>query len=138
MRNLEMVNIVPEESEGTIFMSGNLVLLSLALLDSTLVWLFLTGEACSTCTGVCGVSVVCHYKKRVDIARRRQTPYDVARLHLIVPMEPWQNFTPFFGAAAFCTTKIDDFRASLTTTTLTTLSTYPSKTRSLRWTSSQR
>ena len=62
------------------------------------------------------MSVVCHYKKRVDVARRRQTPYDVARLHLIVPMEPWQNFTPFFGAAAFCTTKIDDFRASLTPT----------------------
>ena len=99
--------------------------------------IFLTGEACSTCTGVCGgggVSVVvCHYKKRVDVARRRQTPYDVAILHLIVPMEPWQNFTPFFGAAAFCATKIDDFRASLTT-----LSTYPSETRSLRWTSSQR
>ena len=29
----------------------------------------------------------------------------------------------FFGAAAFCTTKIDDFRASLTLTSLTTSST---------------
>ena len=45
--------------------------------------------------------------------------------------------TPFFGAAAFCTTKIDDFRVSLTMNTLTTLSTYTSKRRSLRWTSSQ-
>ena len=26
-------------------------------------------------------------------------------------MNFWQNSTPFFGAAAFCRTKIDDFRA---------------------------
>ena len=32
----------------------------------------------------------------------------------MVPMEPWRNSTPDFGAAAFCTTKIDDFRSSLT------------------------
>ena len=31
----------------------------------------------------------------------------------MVPIEPWRNSTPFFGAVAFCTTKIDDFRASL-------------------------
>ena len=29
------------------------------------------------------------------------------------PMGLWQNSTPFFGAAAFCTTKIYDFRAPL-------------------------
>ena len=33
----------------------------------------------------------------------------------MVPIEPWRNSTPFFGAVAFCTTKIDDFRTSLTT-----------------------
>ena len=32
----------------------------------------------------------------------------------MVPIEPWRNSTPIFGAAAFCTTKTDDFRASLT------------------------
>ena len=52
-------------------------------------------------------------QKSSDVARRRQTSYDVARLLLMVPMEPWQNSTPVFGAAAFCTTKIDDFRASV-------------------------
>jgi len=55
-----------------------------------------------------------------DIARRRQTTYDVARLLLMVPLEPWQNSTPFFGAAAFCTTKIGDFRTSSTLSSLTT------------------
>ena len=53
-------------------------------------------------------------------ARRRETSYDIARLLLMVPMEPWRNSTPFFGAAAFCTTKIDDFRASSTLSSLTT------------------
>ena len=53
-------------------------------------------------------------QKSSDVARRRQTLYDVARLLLMVPIELWRNFTPDFGAAAFCTTKIDDFRASLT------------------------
>ena len=52
--------------------------------------------------------------------RRRETSYDVARLLLMVPLEPWQNSTPVFGAAAFCTTKIDDFRASSTLSSLTT------------------
>ena len=33
----------------------------------------------------------------------------------MVPIEPWQNSIPFFGAVAFCTTKNYDFRASLTT-----------------------
>ena len=51
---------------------------------------------------------------QIDIAQRRETSYDVARLLLMVPLEPWQNSTPVFGAAAFCTTNIDDFRASLT------------------------
>ena len=46
-----------------------------------------------------------------DVARRRQTSYDVARLRLMSPMDLWRNSIPFFGAAAFCTTKIDNFRA---------------------------
>ena len=57
-------------------------------------------------------------------ARRRETSYDVARLLLMVPLELWRNSTPIFGAAAFCTTKIDDFRASLTPTFSSTLSAY--------------
>ena len=36
--------------------------------------------------------------------------YDVARLHLVTPMDFWQNSTPCFGVAAFCMTKINDFR----------------------------
>ena len=31
----------------------------------------------------------------------------------MVPSEPWRNSTPFFGAAAFCATKNDDFREQL-------------------------
>ena len=49
---------------------------------------------------------------------RRETSYDVARLLLMVPLEPWQNSTPIFGAAALCTTKIDGFRASVTSTSM--------------------
>ena len=41
----------------------------------------------------------------------------------MVPIEPWRNSTPFFGAVAFCTTKIDYIRASLTLTSLNTLAT---------------
>ena len=33
------------------------------------------------------------------------------RLTLMVPIDPWRNFTPLFGAVAFCTTEIDDFRS---------------------------
>ena len=32
----------------------------------------------------------------------------------------WQNSTPFFGAAALCTTEIDGFRASVTLTYMAT------------------
>ena len=32
--------------------------------------------------------------------------YNVAVLHLMAPMDFWQNSTPFLGAVAFCTTKI--------------------------------
>ena len=39
------------------------------------------------------------------------TSRDVATLILMVPIEPWRNSTPIFGAVAFCTTKIDDFGA---------------------------
>jgi len=73
-----------------------------------------------------------------DVARRPQTSYGVARLLLMVPIDPWRNSTPLFGAEAFCTTKIDDFRTSLTLTSSTTLSTYWIKKSSLRWTSSKR
>ena len=45
-------------------------------------------------------------------ARRRQTSYDVARLLLMVPIAPWRNSTPVFGAVAFCTTNIEDFRTT--------------------------
>ena len=38
--------------------------------------------------------------------------YYVARLLLMVPIEPWQNSTPFFGAVAFCTTKIDNIKTT--------------------------
>ena len=64
------------------------------------------------------------WSKAGDIVQRRQTSYDIARILLMVPFEPWENFTPFFGAAAFCTTEIDNFRASLTLTSSTTLSAY--------------
>ena len=77
-------------------------------------------------------------KKISNVARRRQTSHDVARLLLMVPIEPWQNSTPIFGAAAFCTIKIEDFRASLTSTFSTTSSAYWWKRRSLRCTSSKR
>ena len=43
----------------------------------------------------------------------RQTLCDIARLCLMSPMGLWRNSTPFSGAAAFCTTKYDDFRAPL-------------------------
>ena len=61
------------------------------------------------------------WSKFGDLARRRETSHDVARLLLMVPLEPWQNSTPFFGAAAFCTTKIGDFRTSSTLSSLMTL-----------------
>ena len=30
----------------------------------------------------------------------------------MVPIEPWRNSTPFFGAVAFCTTKIDNLKTT--------------------------
>ena len=45
--------------------------------------------------------------------------------------------TPVFGAIAFCTTNIEDFRTPLTSTSLTISLTYSSQKRSLRWTSSK-
>ena len=47
-----------------------------------------------------------------DAKRRCQTSYYVARLLLMVPIEPWRNSTQFFGAVAFCTTKIDDLKTT--------------------------
>ena len=55
-----------------------------------------------------------------NLARRRGTSHDIARLLLMVSLEPWRNSTPFFGAAAFCTTKIGDFRTSSTLSSLMT------------------
>ena len=52
-----------------------------------------------------------------------KTLYDVARLLRMVPLELWRNPTPVFGAAAFCTTKIDNFRASSKLSSLMTWST---------------
>ena len=72
------------------------------------------------------------------VARRRTASYDVARLLLMAPIDPWQNSTPDFGAVAFCTTNIEDFRTPLTSTSSTISSTYSSQKRSLRWTSSKR
>ena len=72
------------------------------------------------------------WSKYGDVARRRETSYGVARLLLMVPLEPWRNSTPVFGAAAFCTTKIGNFRTSPTLSSLTTWSTYSSKRRPLR------
>ena len=59
-----------------------------------------------------------------EVARRRQTSYDVARLLLMSPIDPWRNATPVFGAVAFCTTNIDDFRTHLTSSSSTISSTY--------------
>jgi len=36
--------------------------------------------------------------------------HDVAELLLIALIDPWQNSTPFFGAAALCLTKFNNFR----------------------------
>ena len=49
--------------------------------------------------------------------------YDVATLLPMAPIDPWQNCTPFFGALAFCRTKIEDFEngvIALTPTVTTT------------------
>ena len=75
---------------------------------------------------------------RLRCERRRTASYDVARLLLMVPIDPWRNSTPDFGAVAFCMTNIDDFRTPLTSTCLTIPSTYSSQKGSLRWTSSKR
>ena len=45
--------------------------------------------------------------------QRHMSSYDVARLHLIAPIDFWRNSIPFFGAVALCTMKIDDFRKQL-------------------------
>ena len=73
-----------------------------------------------------------------SVARRRMASYDVARLLLMAPIDPWRNFTPDFGAVVFCTTNIEDFRTPLTSTSSTISSTYSSQKRSLWWTSSKR
>ena len=56
----------------------------------------------------------------------------------MAPIDPWRNSTPIFGALAFCTTNIEDFRTHLTSMSSTISSTYSSQKRSLRWTSSKR
>ena len=56
----------------------------------------------------------------------------------MVPIDPWRNSTPVFGAVAFCMTNIEDFRTPLMSTSSTLSSTYLLQKRSLRWTSSKR
>ena len=73
-----------------------------------------------------------------DAARRRQASYDIATLLLMAPIDPWRNSTPIFGAVAFCTTNIEDFRTPLTSNSSTISSTYSPHKRSLRCTSSKR
>ena len=34
----------------------------------------------------------------------------------MAPIDRWRNFTPVFGAVAFCTINIEDFRTPLTST----------------------
>ena len=71
-----------------------------------------------------------------NLARRRGTSNDIAILLLMVPIEPWRNSTPFFGAAAFCTTKIGDFRTSSTLSSLMTWLRRPLRKYQLRGTAS--
>ena len=59
---------------------------------------------------LCPLPYVCCENKLSNIALRHNSSYDLARLHLVVPMDFWRNSTPFFGVAAFCTTKNGDFR----------------------------
>ena len=68
-----------------------------------------------------------------EVARRRQTSYNVARLLLMAPIDPWRNATSVFGAVAFCTTNIEDLRSLLMSTFSTILQKW-----SLRWTNSKR
>ena len=48
----------------------------------------------------------------VDMSTKHShmSSYDVAWLQQIAPIDFWQNSTPFFGAALFRTSKIDNFR----------------------------
>ena len=59
---------------------------------------------------LCPLPFVCCENKLSNTALHRNSSYDLARLHLVAPMDFWRNSTPFFGAAAFCTTKNGDFR----------------------------
>ena len=57
----------------------------------------------------------------------------------MAPIDPWRNnSTSVFGALAFCTTNIEDFRTHLTSMSSTISATYSLQKRSLRWTSSKR
>ena len=42
--------------------------------------------------------------------KHHQSSFYVDRLHLMAPMDLSQNSVPFFGAVAFCLTKIDDLK----------------------------
>ena len=59
-------------------------------------------KCCCSCSCSCCSSP--HYKF--------VTSRDVARLCLMAQMDLWRNSTLFFGEAAFCTPKIDNFRAA--------------------------
>ena len=93
----------------------------------------------SRCVSLClSIFLSCQIFFGHVLQHRRQTSSDVARLLLMAPIDPWQNFTPIFGAVAFCTTNIKDFRTPLTSTSSTISLTYSFQKRSLWWTSSKR
>ena len=69
---------------------------------------------------------VCHSFCIQLSRRRREASCDVARLLLMAPIDPWRNSTPDFGAVAFCTTNIEDFRTPLTKTSSSISTTYSS------------
>ena len=55
---------------------------------------------------VCEFVSLCEIISRPLIGGKLATSYDVARLLLMVPIEPWRNSTPFFGATCPCRSHI--------------------------------
>ena len=58
---------------------------------------------------VCFICSVC-FPSVKKIEGHRTSRNDGARLHLMAPMDFWQNSIPFFCVTAFCMTKIGEFR----------------------------
>ena len=56
------------------------------------------------------LSLITHLFKVLKLIVLANSAYDKAKLHLRTPMDFGGNSTPFSGAAAFCLTKIGDFR----------------------------